>query len=50
MNDVKIRDAELNDGDVITFGGPERTKIGQTVRQPLSEFIYKYVQGEVCIL
>jgi pSer/pThr/pTyr-binding forkhead associated (FHA) protein len=42
VNDVKVSEASLNDGDVITFGGGGNAPFGSKKQQPDSEFIYKF--------
>jgi hypothetical protein len=42
VNSIKVGEAILNDGDVITFGGGGNAAFGSTKEQPEAEFIYKF--------
>lgn len=42
VNDVKVKKAVLNFGDVIRFGGPKDCNFGDVRVQPDSEFVYTF--------
>jgi len=43
VNDRRVKEQGLNDGDIIIFGGATpTTKIGDLAPQPLSEFVYRF--------
>eukprot|EP01118_Nematostelium_gracile_P011478 TRINITY_DN4075_c0_g1_i3.p1 TRINITY_DN4075_c0_g1~~TRINITY_DN4075_c0_g1_i3.p1 ORF type:complete len:104 (-),score=37.91 TRINITY_DN4075_c0_g1_i3:26-337(-) len=44
VNDVKIKEAELKNGDLITFGGGATAAVGAIRKQPESEFVYQFVK------